>query len=123
MSEERKPDGWVAYTDRGEPALVNSKGDIVVFSDYERCELSALESPLTPVGDRGPFAGDREIRRGWEVNPVYLVDASPDSEEVVVPRRLLAWCHKMATAHRRSLETLNCDDELNEILEGYDEKD
>lgn len=32
-------------------------------------------------------------------------------------KKLIAWCEMMYTAHRRSLETLNCDDSFFEIME------
>lgn len=69
MSDE-KPDGWCAWHPE--------KGwESTTFDESEHeCRYE-----LSPVPDANLF--------GYRIRPVYLVDASPTSEEVVVPRRLI----------------------------------
>jgi len=77
-------------------------------------------------------------QEGWECLCIYPADVyekndlegakgvSKLSHQTLIPIRiipantwdkLMEWCGMMANAHRRSLETLNCDDALSEISE------
>lgn len=93
---KKQIDGWAFRGDDGEWKMFHS--------DFGKVQYQMLEGKLG--------AG--------KIVEVRIIDASDDSKDVVVPReglrRLMDWCEMMCKAHRRSLETLNCDDTYDEII-------
>lgn len=71
------------------------------------------------AGNTNEFVEAAKIA-GWQIRPVYISTEPPEetpSIDAAGLHKLISWAKWMASEHRRSLETLNCDDSLNEILE------
>lgn len=83
---KRQPDGWCAWhPEKGYcfPSLGVQEASAMETLCFERGyykDDEPLHSPLDPA---------EAIANGWGVRPVHIVDASPESKEVIVSKQWL----------------------------------
>lgn len=92
----RKIDGWCAW----HPEYGLSDTSFALSEERAWYEHVCTHEVLMKNAEVRPDFINEEIRRskrvGWQIKPIHIVDASEDSEEVVVRKevwkKLMEWC-------------------------------